>query len=92
MPGHHALTVLLVGALFLTAGVLLWVSRLLSAWRKDRRDERESVVVLMGHLVDAQREELKQRGAEGDLLRKQIDVFVEGRWQLQRGWTIYASS
>ena len=85
MPGHHALTALLAGALFLTAASLVWFSRLVSLWRTDRREERESIAVLMGHLVDAQREELKRRVTEGDLLRKQIDVFVAGRWQLQRG-------
>ena len=53
-------------------------------WRKDQREGRESIVSLMGRLADQQRAELVRQVAEADALRKQLDLFSEGRYQLQQ--------
>ena len=79
-PGRHALATAIAVMLVPT---LLWLSGLRFQWRRDRRETRESIAGLMGRLVDQQRAELVRLVAEADALRSQIDLFTEGRWQLQ---------
>ena len=80
-PGLHwlATAIVLIGI-----PVLLWLSRFRFDWRKDKREAGGNIAALMGLLVDQQRAELNRLVSEGDALRRQIDLFIDGRWQLQR--------
>ncbi len=80
-PGLHWLA---TAVTLVCIPVLLWLTKMRFDWRKDRRETRENIAALMGRLVDQQRAELTRLVSEGDVLRRQIDLFIDGRWQLQR--------
>lgn len=81
MPGYHALATLLALTILPT---FLWFTGFRFQWRRDQRETRQSTADLMGKLVDQQRAELERLIEELNALRKQVDLFIEGRWALQR--------
>lgn len=74
-------------AVGLTVGVLPalgWLIKIRFDLRKDQRETRDNVASMLSLLVQQQRAELNRLVSEGDALRRQIDLFIDGRWQLQR--------
>jgi hypothetical protein len=80
-PGLHWLA---IGITIIGVPTLLWLTKTLFEWRKDQRETRDSIAKMLGLLVEQQRAELTRLVSEGDTLRRQIDFFIDGRWQLQR--------
>lgn len=64
---------------------LLWLAGFRFQWRRDRREEGESVASLMKRLADMQGAELARLAAESDALRSQLDLLSAGRFRLQEG-------
>lgn len=80
-PGLHWLA---IGITLIGIPTLVWLIRMRFDLRKDQRETRDNITKMLGLLVEQQRAELNRLVSEGDALRRQIDLFIDGRWQLQR--------
>ena len=79
-PQHPLIGALLIGVI---VPGLLWLTGFRFSWRKDRREEGESITTVMKRLADMQGAELSRLMNEGESLRRQVTLVNDGRYRLQ---------
>ncbi len=79
-PQHPVIGLIVLG---LAAPALMRLLGFRFEWRRDKREQDDSVGALMKRLADIQGAELSRLMIEGESLRRQVTLVNDGRYRLQ---------